>query len=630
MSTATEAPSGTRQALRLGLALAALGVVYGDIGTSPLYALRESFHVAHLPTTPENVLGVLSLIFWSLVLVVSVKYVAFVLRADNDGEGGILALASLLVPLRARLVRRRLLFVALGLLGAALLYGDSVITPAISVLSAVEGLKQIAPTTEPFVIPLTLVILVGLFAFQYRGTAGIGKIFGPVMLLWFGTLAALGVRMILQYPGVFEAINPYHGYYLFVHNGFLGFTVLGAVVLAVTGGEALYADLGHFGLRPIRQAWLAVALPALLLNYFGQGALLLTDPEGFEHPFFHLAPAWFLPFLVVLATLATVIASQAVISGAFSLTMHLVQFGYIPRLKIVNTSNEHAGQIYVPFVNWALLAACILLVLAFRSSSALAAAYGIAVTSTMAITTFLFAVFARRRWGWPGWAVAAFLLVFLPIDLAFLGANLLKVVHGGWVPLALALGLFGLMLTWKRGRETVTDVQYEGRLPIEMLLEDLARRDVERVPGVAVFFNARSHVTPSALLHNLKHNHVLHERNLLLNVRTVSRPHVPEAERAELVELGQGFYRAELSYGFAETPCVADDVAKLTPGGTPARPMETSFFLRRERLVVTPRKGMSRWRKHLLAVMTHAAADAADYYGLPPGRVIELGERVAV
>jgi len=627
--------SGTSSGFPAALTLGALGVVYGDIGTSPIYSLRECFHLAHLEATPTNVLGLLSLVFWSLALTVTLKYVTFVLRADNDGEGGILALTSLLVPLRARLVRRRLLYVVLGLIGSALLYGDSIITPAISVLSATEGLEQIAPATKPWVIPLTLIILVGLFAFQYKGTAGVGKIFGPVMVVWFSMLAALGIYHFVQHPGVIEAVNPVHAVDFFRANGFVGFTVLGSVFLCVTGGEALYADLGHFGRKPIQYAWLGFVLPSLLLCYFGQGALLLSSPEAQAsmhdfHPFFQMAPAWFLPFQVVLACVATVIASQAVISGAFSLTMQLVQFGYLPRLKIVNTSEHHAGQVYLPFVNGALLVGCVALVLTFRSSSALAAAYGIAVTSTMGITTVLFTVLARRRWKWS-WALAlGFLLVFIPIDLAFFGANALKIMHGGWVPIVIALGLFVIMMTWKKGRTLVQDAQHEGRLPVEMFISDLASRDVPRVKGTAVFFNPVRHVTPSSLLHNFKHNQVLHSRNLFVDVETMSRPFVPKENRFEIEDLGADCYQVVMHYGFAEQPTVAEDLIGLEMPGGPVKMMSTTFFMRRERIVTTGRGGMMRWRKQAFATMQHASADVADYFGLPVGRVIELGERVVI
>jgi KUP system potassium uptake protein len=623
-----QAAHGTaKKGLQLGLMLGALGVVYGDIGTSPIYSLRESFHGHHLPHSPENVLGILSLIFWALILVISVKYCLFVLRADNDGEGGILTLAGLIVRLRGRLRGRRWLVVPMGLFGVALLYGESTITPAISVLSAVEGLAVLAPATTPFVIPITLVILLGLFAFQSKGTEGVGKIFGPITLAWFLMLAVLGVSWIVRAPGVLEAVNPLHAATFFAHNGWLGFLVLGSVVLVITGGEALYVDLGHFGLGPIRRTWFTVVLPALLINYFGQGAMLLARPEV-EHPFFEMAPAWALPFVVVMATLATVIASQAVISGAFSLTLHLIQFGYLPRLTIRHTSEHHRGQIYLPAVNAFLFVVTVLFVLAFQSSANLAAAYGIAVTSTMTLTSILFFLFTQRRWKWPLWKGLVFLLVFLTIDLAFVGANLVKVAHGGWVPLVLGALLFMVMLTWKQGRTLAHDIQAQGQLPVDMLLEDVARREIPRVPGVAVFVAPRF-ATPSALLHNLKHNHVLHEKNVFLRVQTVSRPRVAEPDRAKVKPLGHGFYDAELSYGFFEQPCVADDLMKLDLDGKKLRPMETSYFVRRERLVVTPRKGpLGKFRKQLFSFIQHASTDTADYFGLPAGRVIELGERV--
>ncbi len=455
-----------------------------------------------------------------------------------------------------------------------------------------------------------------------------GKIFGPITLVWFATIAALGVRWLVQAPEVLAAVNPAYAVHFFAANGHVGFLVLGSVFLVVTGGEALYADLGHFGLLPIRNAWLFVVLPALLLNYFGQGAMLLTTP-GVEHPFFEMAPAWALPFVVILATMATVIASQAVISGAFSLTMQLIQFGYLPRLTIRHTSEHHRGQIYLPAINLMLFVVTVGFVLAFRSSANLAAAYGIAVTSTMALTSILFFLYLRRRLHWALWKALAFLLFFLPIDLAFFGANLVKVADGGWVPLVLGSGIFLVMLTWKQGRAAVARAQAEGRLPLELLLQDLEGRQVDRVRGTAVFVGAPRLYTPSALLHNLKHNQVLHDRNILLRVTTKSRPHVPADQRVRVEALGGGFYAVELDYGFFEQPCVADDLMQVEIDGQRLQPMRTSYFVRRERLELTAKKStLGRARKQLFALIKHASADVADYYGLPAGRVIELGERV--
>ncbi|HEX8385139.1 MAG TPA: KUP/HAK/KT family potassium transporter, partial [Rubricoccaceae bacterium] len=489
-------PGGGRY--RLALALGALGVVYGDIGTSPLYSLKEVFGEHYgLAVTAPNVLGVLSLVVWSLILVISVKYLTFVMRADNAGEGGILALMALAVQdLAGRAgVRGRAALVAMGLFGAALLYGDGIITPAISVLSAIEGLNVVTPVFGPFVLPITVAILVGLFAVQSRGTAGIGRVFGPITLVWFLTLGVIGTVQMVQNPGVLASVNPVYGVEFFLQNGALGFLVLGSVFLVVTGGEALYADMGHFGVGPIRLAWFAVVLPCLLLNYMGQGALLIRDPAARENPVFHMVPEWAVIPLVILAAAATTIASQAVITGAFSLTMQAVQLGYLPRLRILHTSETEYGQVYVPAVNWALAAACIALVVAFQTSTALAAAYGIAVTSTMAITTALLYVVMRRRWGWPAWTAVPLTVVFLVIDLAFFGANIVKVLDGGWVPLALAAVVFVVMATWRRGREILGVRLAEGSLPLELALPDIARR-VPRVPGTGVYLHSNPATTP--------------------------------------------------------------------------------------------------------------------------------------
>lgn len=620
------APGGRYLAL---LSLTALGIVYGDIGTSPLYAVRESFLPSHgLAVTPANVLGVLSLIFWSLILVISVKYLVFVLRADNRGEGGILALAALCTPMSVRRRGGRWWLIMLGLFGTALLYGDGAITPAISVLSAVEGLGVATPFFTPYILPITIAILIALFVAQRHGTAKVGVMFGPVTLLWFVTLAVLGIRQILQEPSVLAAASPSHAVTFFLENRWRAFVVLGSVFLVVTGGEALYADMGHFGKRPIRVAWFFVVLPALLINYFGQGALLIHTPTAVENPFYRMTPEWALYPVVVIATAATVIASQALISGAFSLTMQAVQLGYIPRVAIDHTSAREFGQIYIPAVNWALMLACIGLVLGFRSSSNLAAAYGVAVTTTMTITTVLLFVVARERWKWGLLPAASLMGFFLLIDLAFWGANLIKIPHGGWFPIVVGALIFGLMATWKRGRQILTERLSEGALPIELFVQDVAAKSPARVPGTAVFMYSNPEATPPALLHNLKHNKVLHERVVFLSVATAEVPHVPAERRVALEELGHGCYRLRLMYGFMEEPHVPDALAALKGKGLEFRPLETTYFLGRETLIPSRRPGMAIWREHLFAMMNRNARTATSFFCLPPNRVVELGAQV--
>ncbi|WP_025745868.1 potassium transporter Kup [Kallotenue papyrolyticum] len=620
-------PAGGRELLLL--ALSALGVVYGDIGTSPLYAVRESFHGAHaVAPTPANILGVLSLIFWSLILVVSVKYILFILRADNDGEGGILALTALATPIRRLARSRSRWIVVLGVFGAALLYGDGVITPAISVLSAVEGLEVATPAFEPFVLPLTLAILIGLFAIQSRGTATIGSLFGPIMLVWFGVLALLGISQIARRPEILQAVNPWHGLQFFRTNGWHGFLVLGTVFLVVTGGEALYADMGHFGRQPIRLGWFGLVLPALLLNYFGQGALLLRAPEA-ENPFFLMAPAWALYPLVGLATLATIIASQALISGAFSLTMQAEHLGFLPRLRIVHTSPTAFGQIYIPFVNWALLIACVLVVIGFGSSSNLAAAYGIAVTSTMAITTILFAVVARRRWRWSLPVVVLLISGLLTIDLAFLGANLLKIPNGGWFPLVVAAVIFTLMTTWKRGTQLVFLRERELEMTLSDLLQRINREPPLRVPASAIFLSANPWGAPAALLANLKYNHVLHERVILMTIASEEVPHVAPTERFTIKELGHGLTQVTLHFGFMEEPNVPRALRQLA-SKLKLDWEQIPFFVNRTRVIASPLPGMALWREHLYRIMRDNAASPVDYFCLPPTRVVEIGTTVEV
>jgi KUP system potassium uptake protein len=619
---------GKRLAL---LSLTALGVVYGDIGTSPLYALRECFKPEHgIAATAANVNGILSLIVWSLVLVVSVKYIGFIMRADNRGEGGMFALLALLLQRTHRTVdsRRRALLIGLGLFGAALLYGDGIITPAISVLSAVEGLEVAAPALHRWILPLTLLILFGFFAIQKFGTARVGVLFGPITLLWFLSIAALGVREIARNPEVLWALNPAYALGFLFEHGMGAFFILGAVVLAITGAEALYADMGHFGKRSIRLAWFAVVFPSLLLNYFGQGALVLRDPTAAANPFYLLAPKAVLFPLIVLATMAAIIASQAMVSGAFSLTQQSVQLGYSPRMHIVHTSARQAGQIYVPEVNMALMVGCLLLVVAFRTSTALGAAYGIAVTGTFVITSILFSVVARQRWGWSPLAVVALTSFFLVIDLAFFVANVSKVQHGGWVPLALAVVLFILMTTWKRGRAILGEMLQRGSLPLSLFLEDVERRKPPRVPGTAVFMTSSNDGAPVVLLHHLKHNKMLHEQVLLMSIKSEEVPEVDDAERVTVEPLGHGFWRVTAHYGFMESPDVEEILEGAEAGGVRAKPRETSFYLGRERLIPTGRSGMWRWRKKIFSLMSRNARSATEFFNIPPNRVVELGTQL--
>jgi KUP system potassium uptake protein len=617
----------------LTLSLGALGVVYGDIGTSPLYALKECFNGPHgVFATPENVLGVLSLVFWSLAFVVTFKYLSLVMRADNRGEGGILALMALVGKYESTKRGRRALLL-MGLFGAALLYGDGVITPAISVLSAVEGVVVAAPGLERFVVPTTVVILIGLFAIQKRGTAIVGAVFGPVMLLWFATIGLLGVRGILHDPSVLRAVSPGYAISFFAANRGHGFLVLGAVVLCITGGEALYADMGHFGRRPIRLAWLGIAMPALLLNYFGQGAILLHDSAAAHNPFFMLAPSWFIYPLVALATAATIVASQALISGAFSLTRQAIQLGYCPRLTIRHTSYTEIGQIFVPEVNFALGAACIALVLGFKTSSALAAAYGIAVTGTMMITTLLFHRVTRDLWKWKRWMAWPLTVLLLAVDIAFFGANVVKIEEGGWFPIAAAVAVFTLLTTWKRGRDLLGEALRGASLPLDLFLPDLAKRKPARVPGTAVFMTSNLGVVPAVLLHHLKHNKLLHERVVLVSILTEEVPSVPEKERVTSDALGEGFYRVVAHYGFMESP----DVPKLLESlpqrpppnvAIPMTPMDTTFYLGRETLLASGPAKLWYWRKRLFIIMARNAATASQFFGLPPNRVVEMGAQI--
>jgi KUP system potassium uptake protein len=605
-------------------------VVYGDIGTSPLYALRECFLGSHsVPPTRLNVLGVMSLIFWSLIIVISIKYLVFVMRADNRGEGGILALMALIRTGHGHGPRRGLL-IAMGLFGAALLYGDGMITPAISVLSAVEGLEVATTFFDPYVIPITIAILVILFVIQRRGTEGIGKLFGPVMMIWFATLALLGLRWIVREPSVLAAVNPWHAVQFFVHSRLQGFLVLGSVFLVVTGGEALYADMGHFGRRPIRIAWFTLVLPALMINYFGQGALLLAKPNEVQHPFYNMAPSWALYPLVVLATMATVIASQAVISGAFSLTRQAVQLGYSPRFEIVHTSEEEIGQIYIPSVNWVLMLATIGLVIGFQEATNLAAAYGIAVTTTMVITTVLAFVVEREIWGWNAFAAGSLSAAFLVLDCAYFGANVVKIPHGGWFPLVVAGLIYLLMATWKRGRYILAEKLREEALPIETFVQNIRPDSPPRVPGVAVFLTTNPAGTPTTLLHNLKHNKVLHETVVLMTVVTEEVPWVSAEDRAEVEDLGKGVYRLKARYGFTQDPRAQDVLDCAREDGLYLDLMKTTFFLGRETLIPSSRAGMFLWQKKLFGVLSRNSQRFTDFFRIPPNRVVELGMQVTL
>lgn len=528
------------------LAIAALGIVFGDIGTSPLYALRECFHATHgLEPSALNVLGVLSLIFWSLTLIISIKYIAFILRADNQGEGGILALMALLTP-RRKVVRYRQLVITLSLLGAAFLYADGMITPAISVLSAIEGLQLATPIFEPYVGAIAVAILICLFWMQDRGTSGVGAIFGPLMIAWFSLLAVLGVWQIVQMPGVLVAVNPAYAWWFFEANGWAGFLILGTVFLVVTGGEALYADIGHFGKLPIRLAWFVLVFPALLLNYFGQGSLMLRDQSAVAHPFFHMAPEWMLYPLIAVATIAAIVASQAVITSSFSLTLQAIQLGYCPRLRIDHTSSAQRGQIYIPTVNWVLMGASIALVLGFHSSSNLAAAYGIAITITMVVTTLLFVLLVMQQWNWHPALTIPFGICFLGIDLSFLGANLAKILHGGWFPLLMAAAIYILMSTWRDGRKLLGERLRTSMLSTELFIADLMSTPPARVPGTAIFMSANPMGTPLALRQNVAHNHVLHETIIILGVQTEDRPYTSPENRLEVEEIGEGFFRVKI------------------------------------------------------------------------------------
>ncbi len=619
-------PKRSRLAL---LTLSALGVVYGDIGTSPLYALRECFNPAHgvAPTT-ENVVGILSLIFWALMLIVSIKYLIFVLRADNKGEGGILALMALIPQRPETRFRTRALMVGLGLFGASLLYGDGIVTPAISVLSAIEGLSVGTHVFEPYILPIAVAILLGLFLIQSRGTQTVGQLFGPVMVVWFVTLILLGLPWILHHPTVLKAFNPVDGVSFLMRNGWMGFVVLGSVFLVCTGGEALYADMGHFGRKPIRIAWFGLVLPALFINYLGQGAMLLEQPQNATAPFYLMAPSWALYPLVALAAMAAVIASQALISGAFSLTRQAIQLGYCPRLRIEHTSASEHGQIYMPEVNWAMMLATIGLVLGFRSSTALAAAYGIAVGSTMVFTTLLAYMVARESWGVSRRVAGSLGLLFLVVELAFLGSNALKIPHGGWFPLVVGVLAYTGFSTWKAGRALLWSRLSERMYPFEKFLKDITAQPPYRVPGTAVFMTSNINGTPLTLLHNLEHNRVLHERVLLLTVATSDVPYVPDKDRVHIEEIGHGFFRVAIRYGFMQEPDVPAVLSTVVAGGDTIEIERTTFFLGIETLLATGRPGMALWRERLFALMSRNAVRATSFFRIPPERVVEIGIQV--
>jgi KUP system potassium uptake protein len=631
VAPATASPASHDARLRLlGLAIGSIGVVYGDIGTSPLYALREAVNAAvgsNGAVTPGAVLGVLSLILWALIFIVTFKYVIVLLRADNNGEGGTLTLMALA---RQATGDHAPVVVMLGIIGAALFFGDALITPAISVLSAIEGLKIVAPGFDPYIVPLTVAILVVLFMVQSRGTASVANFFGPVMTVWFVVIAVPGMLWIAKDPGVLVAFNPYYGLSFLFGHGVIGLVTLGAVFLAVTGAEALYADLGHFGRSPIQLAWLVLVFPALTLNYLGQGVLILADPTAIENPFFLLYPEWAQLPMVVMATVATVIASQAVITGAYSLTRQAIQLGLMPRLEVRHTSAVHEGQIYIPRVNSGLLIGVLLLVALFRSSSALASAYGIAVTGTMVVTAIMAFIVIRKVWQWSLAATIALIAPFILVDTTFLTANLLKVVEGGWVPLALACGVMVVMYTWRRGTRLLADKTRRLETPLVSLVAMLEKKPPQRVPGTAVFLTSDPGSAPTALLHSLKHYKVLHEKNVILSIETAHTPRVPVEERVRIEPVGQTFSRVTLRFGYMETPNVPQGLAIARKLGWQFDIMSTSFFLSRRSLRPAARSGMPRWQDRLFIKLARAANDATDYFQIPTGRVVEVGTQVTI
>jgi len=628
----SENARGAAKAGTVPLALGALGVVYGDIGTSPLYSLKEAFtEDAHtLTVDATNVYGICSLVFWSLIIIISIKYLMFVMRADNRGEGGILALTSLVIPPRkaGAATGATAALVALGVFGTALLYGDGVITPAISVLSAVEGLDVVSSSLEDWVLPIAVCILVGLFVVQRWGTGNVGKVFGPVMIVWFSVLALLGLSHILDTPSIIRSVNPVYAVRFFGNESRDAFLSLGSIFLVVTGGEALYADMGHFGRRPIMFGWYCLVLPSLLLNYWGQGAFLLSEPDAIEQVFFKMAPEWLLVPLVVLATMATVIASQALISGVYSLTAQAVQLDYMPRVAIRHTSGKHSGQIYVPLVNWALMVACVGVVLGFRSSSNLAAAYGIAVTGTMIITTIIFFAVARHRWGWTRWKALMICAPLLIIESAFLGANILKIPKGGWFALLVAIGLLVPMLTWRRGRQLVARRIQRGERPIAAVLDEAG--SVARVPGTAVFLFKDAGMAPPALVNNLRHNKVLHRNTLLVSVLTEDVPRVEDGDRYDVTRIEPGVHQVVLHYGFMEEPDVPIALAGIEFRGLTFDVDEATYFIGRETVLSGKAPGMHPLAEHLFVLLNRGADSASRFFNLPPDRVFEVGSQVEI
>jgi KUP system potassium uptake protein len=612
------------------LTLSAIGVVYGDIGTSVLYAMKEVFGSGHVPFTPDNIYGILSIFFWTLTVIVSIKYVVLILRADNHGEGGLVAMLALASQAVKDKPQLRGVLLTVGIFGTCLFYGDGVITPAISVLGAMEGLEVISPTFKQYVVPLTLVILFCLFVVQKKGTAGIGKFFGPITVVWFAVLALLGVVHIATNPAVLWAISPHYALGFMWANPGITFIILGAVVLCVTGAEALYADLGHFGKKPIRLAWFSVVMPALVLNYFGQGALLLKNPEAVKNPFYLMAPDWALIPLLVLATLAAVIASQALITGAFSVTKQVIQLGYLPRLNILHTSVREAGQIYIPFVNWGLFVAIVLAVVMFKTSGNLAAAYGIAVTTDMLITTILTFYVIRYGWKYPLWLCVVATGWFFVVDFAFFASNLLKLFAGGWFPLMIGGAIFTLMLTWKQGRRMLADKQKVEAIPLKDFLESVFVSPPTRVEGTAVFLTSDKGTVPNALLHNLKHNKVLHERNLFVTWRSHEVPWIGMSKRLEVESLGHHCWQVVLNYGFKNDPDVPAALEQMKGRGCEMEPMTTSYFLSRDTVVPTLGEGMAPWREKLFAQMHHNASGAADFLNLPTNSVVELGSKIEI
>ncbi len=614
-----------------GLSLAALGVVFGDIGTSPLYALRECFHGEYaIAVSHANVLGVLSLLVWSLIVIVSLKYLTFIMKADNDGEGGILALTALIITHSKKNGFERWFLVAIGLFGAALLYGDGMITPAISVLSAVEGVQIIAPAFKDIVIPVTILVLAGLFLFQHHGTAKVGALFGPIIFLWFTVIGILGIVEIQRYPEVLQAILPWYGISFLLSNHIQGFMVLGAVFLSVTGAEALYADMGHFGKNPIRLTWALLVLPALLLNYFGQGALLLNFPKESHNPFYGLVPSWGMIPMVILATSATIIASQALITGVFSLTQQAIQLGYLPRLTVTHTSAKHIGQIYVPAANWSLMIATIGLVAGFGSSSQLAAAYGVAVTATMLISTILFYYVASDIWKWNRTALNVMISFFAVIDLSFFGASMTKLLHGAWFPLLIGFAVFSVMVTWNQGRMLLLKQLKERTLTVEEFMQSILLQQPQRVTGQAIYLTANPDTIPMAMLHNLRHNKVLHSEVALFHFSLERVPRVIGSNKVEVTKLSDGFFKVIARYGFLEYPNITQVIDLANRQGLHFKPEAISFFLSREKIVTGLKSKMAVWRKKLFAIMARNALSATAYYNLPAGQVIEIGLLVQI